>query len=361
VVTAIVVWAMATIAVGVSGSWYVRRALDRIEAVDVKTANLPTESVGATGPTVIENYLLVGSDSREGADPDDADFGGIGSAGKTLGLRSDTMLIMRYDPGTKSSSLLSVPRDLWVTIADTGKKDRVNEAFDRVDATERSQNMIDTISRHLGVPIHHYVEVNFAGFKKLVDSIGGINVYVETPVRDKHTGLLIEEPGCTLLDGVQARQYVRSRFLERFVNGKWRVDGTSDFGRMERQRDFLRRAINQSLSQVSKDPAAAGSIVKALEGSIIRDSDLDILGLANQMRSIGSSEVAGYSLAVTPATISGNSVLELDDQGSRAVLGFFRGTDPPPAVTPAPASPVAPVVIAAPQLVAQAEPEPVNC
>jgi polyisoprenyl-teichoic acid--peptidoglycan teichoic acid transferase len=344
-----VLMVVVSLVIGGSGIWHVRRALDRIETVKVRTAGLPDAAADATGPTKIENYLLVGSDSREGASKDDPDYGSIGSAGKTEGLRSDTMLVLRYDPATKSSALLSIQRDLWVTVADTGKKNRVNEAFDRTDATKRSQNMIDTVTKNLGVPIHHYVEVNFAGFKKLIDAIGGVDVYFPTPVRDRHTGLIVENAGCAHLDGVSARQYVRSRYYERFENGKWSDDGSSDFGRTERQRDFIRRAMSATLARASSDPRVLGELVKVLGGSVRTDADLDVLGLANQLRTISGANVAGYALAVKPATIGGASVLTLDEAGSKAVLSYFKGTGPvpggadpvpeapPPAAGPAPA------------------------
>jgi polyisoprenyl-teichoic acid--peptidoglycan teichoic acid transferase len=320
-----------------SGVWHVRRALDRIETVKVRTAGLPDAAAGATGPTKIENYLLVGSDSRDGANKDDADFGSIG---KTEGLRSDTMLVLRYDPATKSSALLSIQRDLWVTVADNGKKNRINEAFDRTEPTKRSQNMIDTVAKNLGVPIHHYVEVNFSGFKKLVDAIGGVNVYFPTPVRDRHTGLIIERAGCAHLDGVSARQYVRSRYYERFENGKWSDNGSSDFGRTERQRDFIRRAMSATLAKASSDPRVIGELVKVMGGSVRTDDGLDVLGLANQLRTISGADVAGYALAVKPVTIGGASVLTLDQAGSKAVLDYFKGTGPVPGgADPAPAAP----------------------
>jgi polyisoprenyl-teichoic acid--peptidoglycan teichoic acid transferase len=330
--SSMLVMVFTAVAVGGAGTWHVRRALDRIETLEVRTAGLPDEAVGDTGPTAVENYLLVGSDSRDGADASDADYGGIGSAGKTEGLRSDTMLVLRYDPATKSNALLSIQRDLWVTVADNGKKNRINEAFDRADATKRSQNMIDTVSKNLGIPIHHYVEVNFAGFKRLVDAIGGVDVYFPTPVRDRHTGLSIPTAGCAHLDGVAARQYVRSRYYERFENGKWSDDGSSDFGRTERQRDFIRRAINSALAKASSDPRVVGDLVKVLGGSIRKDSELDVLGLANQLRTIGSSPVAGYALVVKPVTIGGASVLQLDEPASRPVLQYFKGDGPIPTV-----------------------------
>lgn len=318
--TAALVWLVTSLAIAVAGTFHVQRAVGRIESLDIK----------ASGPSEVENYLLVGSDSREGADPDDPDYGGIGGTGSVSGLRSDTILVLRYDPRDRSSALLSIPRDLWVTVADNGKKGRINGAFDRANPTKRSQNMIDTVTKNLGLPIHHYVEVDFAGFKKLVDALGGVEVCFETPVRDKNTGLLIEQPGCVNLDGVAARQYVRSRYLERLEGDRWVTDGTADIGRSTRQREFIALALKSALARASDDPRVIGGLVKAMSGSVKRDAELDVLGLANQMRSLGSSEMQGYQLATSSTNIGGASVLLLDKAGSSATLSYFKGTGPPP-------------------------------
>ena len=332
--------------VAFAGEFYSSRVIDRIDTVSVNASGtqLQAKPGAKKGPTETENYLLVGSDSREGADKNDIDYGGIGN--RNEGKRSDTMLILRYDPTTKTSGLLSVPRDLWVVLADTGRKDRVNEAFDRSDPNVRSQNLMNTISQALELPIHHYVEVNFGGFKAMVDAMGGVSIYLDTPMRDIHTGFEKKEVGCVLLDGVTARQYVRSRYMEEFRNGKWHDSGTSDFGRMARQRDFISRAINKAASRSAADPLVSGQLLRAAAENLKKDEALDFDALSEQLRRAGDANVLSFSLPVDNAKISGNDVLLLRTAEAQSILDIFRGKAP--MVEPA-AGEVAAPVTATPQ------------
>ena len=85
---------------------------------------------------------------------------------------------------------------------------------------------MQTVQQALGIPIHHYVEVDFSGFKDLVDAIGGVEMCFDFPAQDVNTGLYFAEPGCDVLDGVQALAYARSRHYEEFRDGEWHEDGT---------------------------------------------------------------------------------------------------------------------------------------
>ena len=141
-------------------------------------------------PQAVENYLLVGSDTREGADPNSADFGAIGNEGAAPGRRSDTIMVLRFDPKTGAAAILSIPRDLWVPIAGTGESNRINSAY-----TKGNDVLIETVEQNLGIPINHFIDVDFYGFKDLVDALGGVTVYFDLPTRDKNTGLRIDAAG----------------------------------------------------------------------------------------------------------------------------------------------------------------------
>ena len=99
-------------------------------------------------------------------------------------------MIMRVDPTNDSVNLLSLPRDLWVPIADTGESQRINTAYSADDGPQR---LIDTIQQDFGIPINHYLEVDFAGFKGVVDAIGGVPMYFDSPMRDDNSGLNITD------------------------------------------------------------------------------------------------------------------------------------------------------------------------
>ena len=145
--------------------------------------------------------------------PNSPDFGAIGDADEVSGRRSDTIMILRQERNG-GAALMSLPRDLWVEIAGTGESQRINTAYN--DGPER---LATTVSQSLGIPIHHYVEVDFTGFKSIVDEIGGVELCVGYAARDTNSGLALQ-PGCQTLDGSMALAYARSRHYE-----EW--DGTT--------------------------------------------------------------------------------------------------------------------------------------
>jgi polyisoprenyl-teichoic acid--peptidoglycan teichoic acid transferase len=334
----------------VAGAVYTKRTLAQATKVDLGQT-LDSLGGGSAGPTSVENYLLVGSDSREGADPNDADYGAIGSASQTSGERSDTIMVLRYDPHDKSAALLSIPRDLYVTIAGTSKRDKINAAFGHGPDV-----LVKTVQQALAIPIHHYVEVKFAGFKNMVDAIGGVSVAFDTPLYDPNTGFRVKQPGCVHLNGVQARQYVRSRHLQIEVKGKWTEDGTADIGRMGRQQSFMRIAMDQAVSVAAGDPVAAGNMLNAALKNLTFDKGIDLPGLLNQLRKLGSSDLATYTVPAAGRTIGDQSVLIMDTAQSGPILDYFRGAATKPAGPGAARPLAAPATTKAPKTTTTAVP-----
>lgn len=268
----------------------------------------------------IENYLLVGSDSRAFGDPN------TGESGDVTGGRSDTIMVLRLDTNTDEAALLSIPRDLYVeTSVRTG---RINGAYNDGPAT-----LVQAVQEGLALPIHHYVEIDFFGFKALVEALGGVNICFAVPTRDVNTGLLIETPGCHLLDGTQALAYARSRHYEELQpNGEWEEQPGSDLARATRQRDFVNRCLQQALAQVKINPFETGALVRAMGNAIRIDDDLDPISAASSLRTAVDAGLATYSLPVYNERINDDAVLLLAD-GSEEVLNFFRGIGPAPAPT----------------------------
>jgi len=277
-------------------------------------------SVLSPPSSTVENFLLVGSDSRAGSDPNSPDYGGIGSADQTTGARSDTIMVLHRDRATGEAALLSIPRDLWVEIAGTGRKNRINSAFGEGPAV-----LVQTVQQSLGIPIHHYVEIDFSGFKSLVDAIGGVELCFLYPTRDKNTGLDVPEPGCFVMDGVQALAYARSRYFEQFIDGEWQVDGTADIGRTKRQQDFVNRALQGAVADVKTNPFNAGRVIDEAGQAISIDDELNLFQMASSLRGAVASGLQPKSLPVRGDTIDGKSVLLLSD-GADEVLAFFAGS-----------------------------------
>jgi LCP family protein required for cell wall assembly len=275
----------------------------------------------------VENYLLVGSDSREGADPNDPDYGSIGDEETTTGHRSDVIILVRHDLRTDSASLLSFPRDLLVRISPGGEKDRINSAF-----ATGPKGLVDTISKNFGIEINHYVEVNFNGFKEIVDAIGGVPACFEYPTRDKNTGLRVPEPGCYTLNGVQARQYVRSRHFQQYIDGKWQEDPRSDLGRIDRQQKFILDAVSKAQGYLGEDLLHLNAVLPAARQALTVDPGLDILSLAKRFRSLTKDDIVSYSLPVKGKTVGGKAVLALEEEQAQPILDYFRGDGPAPAV-----------------------------
>jgi LCP family protein required for cell wall assembly len=274
-----------------------------------------------------QNYLLIGSDTREDADPTDPDFGGIGDTGVVEGRRSDTIMILRQEANGAGASVVSLPRDLWVNVVGRENPSRINSAY-----SKGTDVLAATITQELGIPIHHVVDIDFNGFKDLVDAAGGTTVCFEYVTRDKNTGLY-QQPGCNRLDGVAALQYARSRYYEEFRDGEWRLDPTSDLGRIQRQQNFLQLAADATIDKLQSDPFVASELISAATGAVRMDAGLDPVAAAGTLREAFANGLNKYQLPVEGVTKGDQAVLLLTDE-AEPILDYFRGIGPPPPVTP---------------------------
>lgn len=302
-------------------------AIGLVRATNSQLASVKRDTIepGVLSPAndLFENYLFVGSDSRDGSDPSDPDFNAVGAAGDFGGKRSDTLMVMHYVKKTGGISLISIPRDLWVKIGNGEKSQRINTAYQL-----GTDVLIRTVQGGLNIPIHHYVEIDFQGFKGLVDAVGGVTVCVDYPSRDRHTGLFIRA-GCSSLDGVEALAFARSRFFESKVDGDWKIDGTSDIGRTGRQRLFVTALLKSAVKHIADNPLSAGGVFEGAVKAVLVDEALDLVDFGRKMRPAAGGNIGSFPLPVYGDTIAGNSVLRLDKDAD-AVLQFFAGTGPRP-------------------------------
>ena len=305
------------------GTAYLRWRLGQIKRID-----LPSLAVQEPGKPM--NVLLVGSDSRARLTGNDALQAGKDSVG---GQRSDTIMVLHVDPDRRNGALLSIPRDLYVPIAGTTGSDRINSAFSLGGADA----LIATISTSLGININHYAEVDFVGFKDIIDAVGGVKVFVPAPARDLHSGLSVTQTGCVTLNGTQGLAWVRSRFYEELVGGQWRADTSSDLGRIRRQQDLLRKMAKEASSEGKSNPLALNRLIGIGVDNLTLDSALstsDLTDLAKRLRDIDPDSLDMFTLPTSFADVNGASVLLLKDAEAKPIIDRINGvTNPEPAVT----------------------------
>jgi LCP family protein required for cell wall assembly len=269
------------------------------------------------------NVLLVGSDSRDNVTGDIADATGKGNEG-TSGQRSDTIMVLHIDANQGRAAILSIPRDFYVSIGSTGTKDKINASF----SIGGPQLLIQTIKQSLGIEINHYVEVDFSGFSRIVDTIGGLKVYAEAPARDSMTGLDLPVAGCNEVDGYQALAFVRSRYYETYEHGRW-VSGTnSDIERIARQQDFIRRMMKKAVSSGLSNPLTLNRLVNIGVTNLTVDQQMstkDITTLARKFRSINPDTVDMLTLPTTDAYIGGAAVQLLDSAKAKEYIDRLNG------------------------------------
>ena len=325
---AVIVLAVVVV-VGVVGyGWY---RYNQIGREDLALA----ESVGG-----VQNFLIVGSDTRSVIDPTDPNYKAFG--GDDSPPRSDTIMIARVDPKARTVDLMSFPRDLWVPIMPTGGAERINTAYNTTDPNvDGAQRLVDTIKADFGIDINHYVEIDFASFKGIVDAVGGVPMYFDTPVRDESTGFYQYELGCQTINGEQGLALSRSRHLEyKNSKGNWVEDPSSDLGRIARQQYFLRMVVDRAGAKFgSFDLKAMNDLVSSTSDKLKLDSGLslgDLASLGKAFKGFGGDQITSHALPVYPYTTNGGAlVLKLDTVAAEDVLNVFRGL---PAGTVSPAS-----------------------
>jgi len=286
----------------------------------VARANIDTSVLQSGG-----NYLLIGSDSRAFVD-NSQEASQFGSPQQQTGQRSDTIMVVHIDDKTGTALLVSFPRDLWVAIPGIGHA-KINAAFNA-----GPQRVIETIENDFDVPISHYLEIDFEGLRNVVNTLGTIPIYFRYPARDTKSGLSVTQAGCQHLDGDQALAYVRSRYYESLVNGKWQSDPTSDLGRIQRQQYFLRTLSQQTLHAAIKSPWKATDLLDSMLKDISRDPRLGLSSLraiAYAFHSPGGVET--QTLPVNRQFIDGQDALVLDDAKAAPLLARLRGIGNPSA------------------------------
>ncbi|MFE2108043.1 LCP family protein [Kitasatospora sp. NPDC059463] len=329
--------ALAVLGAGAAGYAYLR--LDgNLRSVDIDatlgTARPPAATDGSF------NVLVLGSDSRSGGN---ADLAG-GDTGGTA--RSDTAMVVHVSQDHSRADVVSIPRDTLVPRPEcTGPEGKAVPAakramFNSAYEAGGAACAVKTAEQLSGLRMDHYVEVDFNGFARLVDAIGGATVTTTVAIHDKDSGLDLPA-GEHHLDGQQALAFVRTR------HG---VGDGSDLGRIELQKQMVRSLLQQAGGiGLLTNPVKLWSVGDTLTRSITTDSALasvnSLVGLAQELKGIGPDQLAMVTLPVTAAPTDRDRVVQQQPQADQ-LWAALKADRPMPAE----------VLAAQPQNPAQATP-----
>jgi len=257
------------------------------------------------------NVLVLGSDSREGlSEEDQAKLDPTGRDARS-GRRADTIVLVHIDEQQRKAVLVHFPRDLKVTFPDGGTG-KINGAYQK-----GAESMVRTVEKVSGLPIHHYIEVNFVGFRNIVNALGGVDVYFERAINDKDSGLNVKK-GCVELKGDQALAFVRVRKID------------SDFGRIARQQLFARLVMDKVISAGTLfNPVKVVRLVTLGAENITADEGLgpgDMKDIAIRLTNLDPNSV---DMRVYPSTPS-DSFVYPDQKEADALFAALKEGEPLP-------------------------------
>ena len=307
-ITSISVGIVALSAIGWLGLGRVSGSINRIDAF-ANVENRPEK------PTSAMNFLLVGSDNRAGLTKAQIRELWVGGTEVAAGARSDTMLLVHISKKRDNAVIISLPRDSVVTIPEhissdgtktiPARQNKLNAAFSFGGAPL----LISTLEGATGLRIDHYIEINFLGFKNIIDALGGIDVCVMKSMYDTKSNLVLDARLHTL-DGIQALKYVRTRYF----------DGLGDIGRMKRQQEFMSAVLRKASSTGTLlNPIKLVNFFNAAIKTVTTDEQLnknDLLTLGKQLKNLSADNVRTLTVPLSNANarVSGLGSVVLWDE-----------------------------------------------
>jgi len=268
---------------------------------------MPASATVPIADTAGTNWLLVGSDSREGLTK--AEIKELHTGKDEGSQRTDTIMLIHIAENGKPT-LISLPRDSYVVIpahialdgsSVEDRKNKINTAYGKGGAPL----LVETVERNTGLHIDHYMEVGFKGIRDITNAVGGVNMCIPADVTDKKSGLNLLA-GCQELDGKNALAYVRMRY----------ADPKGDLGRVERQQQYLSSVMKKVATlPVLLNPISMWKLVDAGTESVNvgeGDSVLDVGALARAMRGLSNGNGTLITVPVSDPdanTAAGSSVI----------------------------------------------------
>jgi LCP family protein required for cell wall assembly len=306
------------VAMAAAGVWFGYRYADRLVGKGKqRVGNLIPTASGAP-----MNILLVGSDSRDGLSR--RELGKIQTV-KVDGRRTDTIIVVHVSPEREKAVMVSLPRDLRATV--NGQTNRINAAF----SLGGPDLLVKTVQEATGLPIHHYAEVDFAGFLKVVDALGGVRLCNRSGrTLDDNFANLHMPPGCQQMNGIQALAFVRARHID------------SDFGRIGRQQEFLRAVMDKVSSKGNLINLPKLLRIADIVSAHVKTDDTlktgEAIGLARRLRKLDQQHVdmrVYPSQAVPPRCVGCAAFVEPLPEASILMKALARdAADLPPVGLP---------------------------
>ncbi|MER6760788.1 LCP family protein [Amycolatopsis sp. NPDC000673] len=305
-----------------------------VSALDENSSDIQNADAQAND----ENFLMVGSDSRDGASSEE----NVGDAANIPGARSDTVMVAHVPADRKRVVVVSFPRDLEIDRPDCNRWDpaksqttdeivreqkiaKLNTAY----AVGGPQCMTKVIQKITGLRINHFIGIDFNGFKEMVDAVHGVTVHNEKPIDDTTLGKVLAETGDVTISGDQALSYVRARH----VIG----DPTSDYGRIKRQQAFIGALLKKVMSSdVVLDPGKLSGFITAFAHATFGDNlgVQQMMTLAQSMRGLNPANINFMTVpTVGLPNKRGNEVLV--QEKSKSLFDALRDNTPLPGNQPA--------------------------
>ncbi|WP_213450962.1 LCP family protein [Rhizomonospora bruguierae] len=257
----------------VAGGLYLRSVesgVDRVDAFD----QVPEEARPAKVAQDAQNFLILGSDSR---DPE-----------SSSGSRTDTIIVAHLPKDRSSAQLISIPRDTWVHVPRSkdgkhGDRDaKINASF----AWGGIPLMVQSVEKFTNVRIDHVVVIDFAGFKEIVDALGGVTIDVEQSFTSTHSlnpdGKRQFTKGRQVMDGAATLDYARERYA--FKDG--------DFARIRHQQQVIKAILDTAASGgLLASPTRLNSFVRASADAVAVDKTLSLIDMATDLRHLRSGNL----------------------------------------------------------------------
>lgn len=252
------------------------------------------------------NYLIVGSDTREGLSREEIKRLKVGGTDVAAGKRSDTMLLIHISKKRDKAAIISIPRDSYALIPEHNNSQGklIPAAYSKINSAYNwggAPLLIETLESMSDLRIDYYVELNFVGFVRMVDALGGVEICTKKDIDDPKSHLTLPA-GTHVLDGVDSLKFVRTRVF----------DGLGDLGRMKRQQEFAGAMLRKATSAgVLLNPVKMVDFINSALDSVVTDEGLsqgDLLTLGKQLRNLSASNVRTLTIPLQYYNYNKNGV-----------------------------------------------------